>query len=211
MLNTANQRIAALVLVGGVILVAYLLWYMLSYDFNFNLVLAWLNANLHFLSTLTGYDFIRPFPSNPLTVLSVVAMAFFILSYFSGWLLALRTLLKGWRNVRGSRFAFTFQRLFAMLILLGGVITAGSLIWYMDHRHMGLATTWFYTTVIVSAQLSDSVNHSYYISDLQIRSAQVTTAALACSYVLSLVLASGTLRRRGNANSRGLSYNGAES
>ena len=176
MLKTTNQRLAALILAGGAVGLLYLLWFLLSEHFKF--IWAWFDANLHFLSTLTDHDFIEPYPDNPITLFSVVAMSFFTLSYFSGWLLSMRLLLKDWREMRALHITFNVRRFSAMLILIGAVFTTGSLIWYMDYCHTGLAVTWFDTNLIVASQLSESVTHSYYYGNLQIRSAHVTMAAL---------------------------------
>ena len=202
MLRTANQRIAALVLVGGVVAFASLLLLAFTIPLmHFDLVMVWDLANSLVLSKLINGDFyeIDPFLEQ-YTYTAIVTIAALILSYLLGLLLALRTLLKDWREVRRLRIIFTLNRLVAVLILLGGVITIGCLLWYMDLCNAGLVFAWNNFNFIFTSQISEAIDYPLrYFDQTIIRAANVVMAALAFSYVLSLALAVWTLWQRWRA------------
>ena len=203
MLRTANQRIAALVLLGGAVAFASLLLLAFTIPLmHFDLVMVWDLANSLVLSKLINGDFyeIDPFLEQ-YTYTAIVTIAALILSYLLGLLLALRTLFKNWREVRRLRIIFTLNRLVAhVLILLGGVITIGCLLWYMDLCNAGLVFAWNNFNFIFTSQISEAIDYPLrYFDQTIIRAANVVMAALAFSYVLSLALAVATLWQRWRA------------
>ena len=201
MLRTANQRIAALVLVGGVVALVYLLW--LSQAKHLDLIGAWLSSTLYFLSGISEQEFTRPSPALADIRLATAVMAMLALSYFSGWLLAIRILFMGQNNVRmllknrregrGLRGFIAFHRISAVLIILGGAVAGGALVWYMDFCNLNIEWAWMTINGIVYDHLSVRVEPSSIHSVLQVRAAHLTMAALAFSYALSLALAVGTM------------------
>ena len=210
MLRTANQRIAALVLVGGMVsLVALLLLAFTLPQMHPDLVMTWLTTNILFVSELTDGAFYEPDSFlEPYTNAAIVTMTAFILSHLLGLFLALRVLLKGWRKVRRQRVFFTLNWLNAALVLVGGAITTGGMVWFMStctwylsfcklSLKTGLLLAWMDVHYIASSQLSDLVDPlPSYFDQAVIHRAYIMTTALAISYVFSLVLAVRTLWRR---------------
>ena len=215
MLKTANQRLAALVLVGGVVaLVTLLLLAFTLPQKQPDLAMTWTTINYLFVAELTDDAFYDPY-----TNAAIVTMTAFILSHWLGLFLALRILLKGWRKVRRPRVFFTLNRLNAALVLVSGAITTGGMVWFMStctwylsfcklSLKTGLPLAWMDVHYIASSQLSDLVDPlPSYFDHAVIHRAYITVTALALSYVFSLALAGGTLWRQANANSRRLSFN----
>ena len=196
MWKTINQKIAALVLVGGVIaLVTFLLLAFTIPLAHFDLALTWYIANDLAVYQLinedyrTGMSFFERY-----SYTAIAALAAFILSYSLGLLLALQGLFKTWRDQRKLRALFTPNRLIAVLVLLTGAFYCGLFIRYMDFYNLKMDLAWLNIQIILTTQLSVSfVEARNRFADLQIRAANVTMAALALSYVLSLALAVGTL------------------
>lgn len=197
MLRTVNQRISSFVLVGGVVLLMYLLW--LSQAEHLDLIGAWHGSTLYFLSGISDAEFIRPSPALADIRLATAVMALLALSYFSGWLLAIRILFIGPNNVRmmlkyrekvrGLRGFITFHRISAALIMLGGAVAGGAFLWYMNYCNLDIKWTWMTINNIVYDHLSFRVEPSPIHGVLQVRAAHLTMSGLALSYALSLVLA----------------------
>ena len=192
MRRTTNQRLAALVVVGGVVLLVYLLWIMQPE--HSDLFGAWFSFNLFVSGELSDHKYYTPSPSDPNSQAIIIVSGFFSLSHLSGWLLALRTLLKGWREARWPHAALNFHRISAVLILLSVVIAIAYLLQYMNFIFSDLVLAWLNINFIVAGQHSPfvSVEPDMY-NVAQIHTANVTMAAFALSYVLSLVLAAQTL------------------
>ena len=207
MLKTANQRIAALVLVGGMVsLVALLLLAFTLPQMHPDLVMTWLTTNILFVSELTDGAFYEPDSFlEPYTNAAIVTMTAFILSHLLGLFLALRVLLKGWREVRGIRVFLTLNRLSAALVLVSGAIAVGCLAWYMStctwymsfcklRLKTGLPLAWLNIHYIASSQFSEAIDSPLSFFDQTIiRAANVVMAALAFSYALCVALAVRTL------------------
>ena len=222
MLRTANQRLATLVLVGGAVaLVMLLLLAFTLPQIQPDLAMTWTTINYLFVAELTDDAFYEPQSFlEPYTNAAIVTMTAFILSHWLGLFLALRVLLRGWRKVRKLSVFFTLNQLSAALVLVGGVITSGGMVWFMStctwylsfcelSLKTGLPLAWMDVHYIASSQLSDLVDPlPSYFDHAVIHRAYIMTTALAISYVFSLALAGGTLWRQANANSRRFSYNG---
>ena len=205
MLRTANQRIAALVLVGGVIALVLFLALALTIPFEHtDWALAWYAANFLSVSKFSSDDFFEIDPDlfvELYTYFAVGMTVALILSYGTGLLLASRTLLTRWRAGQNTEVRQEFRLKFPLdlLILLGCAIAGGSLIWFIDRFIMNLDLAWIYINAIVCSQLTSACAMDPYAIDSQFRAANVMMAALAFSYALSLALAVWTLWQRWRA------------
>ena len=201
MLRTTNQRIATLVLVGGVVALVALLLFTSTLG-HFDLVFGWDFAHGLAVYTLITEEYLtfdaRHEHHANTAIVTVVAS---LLSYGTGLLLASRTLLTRWRDMReAARSLYITNLLLAALALLSGVVAGGSFLWYKNYTFSNLILTWLNIRFIVAGQLSEYVHvepNAY--PNVQIRAANVVMAALAFSYVLSLALAVWTLWQRSRA------------
>lgn len=195
MLKTANQRIAALVLVGGVVaLFSFLLLAATLPLAHFDLALTWYIANDLAISQLFPDENLTTSPFERYNLTALVMEVALFLSYGLGLSLALRVTMIGWWRNRSLRSHFQPQRFVGVLVLCSGAIFGGFFLEHLDTYALSVEHGWESLQFILTLQLSSAFAEARGpFTDDQILTATVILIALALSYVLSIVLAAQTL------------------